>query len=180
MPTTAAAEKGGEKRFKSALATAVAHPLRTWILAILGARVASPTQIARQVKWPVNKVGYQVTALADAILIEEVANRPVRGAVEHFYKAIDLPFSTRSRKTNWIGRNAEPSPSRSCPSSRGDTIQALDEETLVARTDHHLTRITFNVDEAGWHEMTAAYMELYERVGEIQATSATPDGRGRR
>ena len=49
---------------------------------------------------------------------------------------------------------------------------ALEAGTLVERPDHHLTRVPLRVDEQGWSEMTDAYMELYERVYEIQADSA--------
>lgn len=34
-----------------------------------------------------------------------------------------------------------------------------------------------NVDEEGWTELTAAYMELYERIAEIQTTAAKRTGK---
>ena len=43
---------------------------------------------------------------------------------------------------------------------------------MLARTDHHLTRVALDVDEEGWHELVQAYMDLYERVFQIQATAA--------
>src|ERR1700759_2273608 len=89
----ATAQRSG-KRLNTALAAAVAHPIRTRSLAILGERVASPAEIARELELDVSKVGYHVSALADAKLIEEVGSRPVRGAIEHFYKAVELPILT--------------------------------------------------------------------------------------
>ncbi|HEX3360709.1 MAG TPA: sigma factor [Solirubrobacterales bacterium] len=44
--------------------------------------------------------------------------------------------------------------------------------TFLQRADHHLTRLAFNIDEDGWIEATAAYMELYERIFEIQEAAA--------
>ncbi len=38
--------------------------------------------------------------------------------------------------------------------------------------EHHLTRVPLRVDEQGWSEIADAYMELYERVYEIQADAA--------
>jgi hypothetical protein len=43
---------------------------------------------------------------------------------------------------------------------------------LVERADHHLTRVPLRVDEQGWSELAEAYMELYERVYEIQTDAA--------
>ena len=172
MPRVAAVEKGAEKRLKNPLATAVAHPLRTRCLSILAERVASPAQIARQLKQPVNSVGYHVTALAEANLVEKVGERPVRGATEHFYMAIEAPMLDAQQEAELEPDERRPFAESIVSIFAGDTIRALDEKTLVARTDHHLTRYAFDVDEAGWEEMTAAYMELYERVMEIKADAA--------
>src|ERR1700743_1369934 len=81
-----------KKRLEPTLAAAVAHPVRTRCLVVLAERVASPAEIARELNLDVSKVGYHVSALAQANLIEQVGSRPVRGAVEHFYKAIELPL----------------------------------------------------------------------------------------
>ncbi len=53
--------------------------------------MASPAEIARELHLDVSKVGYHVSALAEANLIDEIGSRPVRGAVEHFYRAVQLP-----------------------------------------------------------------------------------------
>lgn len=71
------------------LARATAHPLRIHILEVLGldgGRVMSPTELAFELQLPLSNVNYHVKALLDAELIEEVGNRPVRGATEHFYR----------------------------------------------------------------------------------------------
>src|ERR1700709_2621850 len=80
------------KRLETTLSAAVAHPIRSKCLVILAERVASPAEIARQLHLDVSKVGYHVNALSAAHLIEEIASRPVRGAVEHFYRAVQLPI----------------------------------------------------------------------------------------
>ena len=49
---------------------------------------------------------------------------------------------------------------------------ALAAGTAVERPEHHLTRVPLRVDEQGWSELAEAYMELYERVYEIQTASA--------
>ena len=82
------------KRLKTTLAAAVAHPLRARCLTIFAERAASPSEIARELRLDVSNVGYHVTALAEANLIERVRSRPVRGATENFYRAIELPVVT--------------------------------------------------------------------------------------
>src|SRR6201989_792642 len=90
MKTSAATRRSPE----ATLGATVAHPMRCRCLAILADRVARPAEIARELGLEVSNVGYHVSALAEAGLIEEVGQRPVRGAVEHFYRAIMRPISS--------------------------------------------------------------------------------------
>jgi len=141
-------------------------------LAVLADRVASPAEIARELGLEVSGVGYHVNALAEAGLIEEIGQRPVRGAVEHFYKAVVRPITTTEEEAE-LSLDKRLSFARTIWSliAANATI-AIEAGTLVERPDHHLTRVPLRVDEQGWTEMTQAYMELYERVYEIQAASA--------
>lgn len=154
------------------LGATVAHPLRCRCLTILADRVASPAEIARELGLEVSNVGYHVGALAEAGLIEEVGQRPVRGAVEHFYRAIVRP-------TIMADTEAELSIEKRLSFARtiwslitANATTAIQSGVLVERPDHHLTRVPLRVDEEGWSDLAEAYMELYERVYEIQTASA--------
>jgi DNA-binding transcriptional ArsR family regulator len=154
------------------LGAAVAHPLRCRCLTILADRVASPAEIARELRLEVSNVGYHVGALADAGLIEEVGQRPVRGAVEHFYRAVVRPITS-------IEDEEELSIEKRLSFARtiwslitANATTAIQSGVLVERAEHHLTRVPLRVDELGWSELAEAYMELYERVYEIQADAA--------
>jgi DNA-binding transcriptional ArsR family regulator len=167
-----ATEQRSGKRLNTALAAAVAHPIRTRSLAILGERVASPAEIARELQLDVSKVGYHVSALAEAKLVEEVGSRPVRGAIEHFYKAVELPILTDEQEAE-LPLDERRSFAESILSLYvGNAAHGLDAGSLIGRADHHLTRLAFNTDEEGWGEATAAYMQLYERIFEIQEAAA--------
>jgi DNA-binding transcriptional ArsR family regulator len=156
----------------STLGAAVAHPLRCRCLTILGDRVASPAEIAREFGLDVGNVGYHVNALAEAGLVEEVGQRPVRGAVEHFYRAIVRPISSDADQKT-ITHADRASFARTIWSLiTANATTSLEAGTMVDRLDYHLTRVPLKVDEQGWSEMAEAYMELYERVYEIQAASA--------
>ncbi len=156
----------------STLGAVVAHPLRCRCLAILGERVASPAEIAREIHVEVSKVGYHVTALAKAGLLEEVGQRPVRGAVEHFYRAVARPIALTEDEAE-LTMEQRASFARTIWSLiTANATNALEAGTLVERPDHHLTRVPLRVDEQGWNELATAYMELYERVYEIQTEAA--------
>jgi DNA-binding transcriptional ArsR family regulator len=165
------------------LGAAVAHPLRCRCLTILADRVASPVEIARELGLEVSNVGYHVGALAEAGLIDEVGQRPVRGAVEHFYRAIVRPI-TSAEDEEELSLDKRLSFARTIWSLiAANATTAIQSGVIVERPEHHLTRVPLRVDEQGWAEMADAYMELYERVYEIQADAAqrlgkTPDDPG--
>jgi DNA-binding transcriptional ArsR family regulator len=157
---------------EATLGATVAHPMRCRCLAILADRVASPAEIARELGMEVSNIGYHVNALAQAGLIEEVGQRPVRGAVEHFYKAIVRPITSDAEEENLTHAERMSFARTIWSLIAANATTALEAGTLVDRADHHLTRVPLKVDEQGWSEMAEAYMELYERVYEIQTASA--------
>jgi len=88
------------------LIKALSHPLRQRILYALGEGTASPSELSKRLGEPLGNVSYHVKILAECDAIELVKTAPVRGAVEHFYRATarpyfedehwsDLPLSTR-------------------------------------------------------------------------------------
>lgn len=74
------------------LARANTHPLRVSILEVLNldeGRTLSPKDLSLELQAPLSTVNYHVTELAKAGLMKIVAERQVRGAVEHFYRAME-------------------------------------------------------------------------------------------
>jgi predicted transcriptional regulator len=74
------------------LARAHTHPLRISILEVLGldgGRTLSPKDLSIELQAPLSTVNYHVTELANAGLLELMGERPVRGAIEHFYRPAD-------------------------------------------------------------------------------------------
>lgn len=74
------------------LARANTHPLRVSILEVLGidgGRVLSPKDLSLELQAPLSTVNYHVTELRNSGLVEVVDERQVRGAIEHFYRAVD-------------------------------------------------------------------------------------------
>jgi Helix-turn-helix domain len=76
------------------LARANTHPLRVSILEVLsldGGRTLSPKMLSVELRAPLSTVNYHVTELRNSDLVKVVDERQVRGAVEHFYRAVDIP-----------------------------------------------------------------------------------------
>jgi len=155
-----------------ALGAAVAHPVRSRCLTILADRVASPIEIARELRMDVTGISYHVRALRDLGLVEEIGQRPVRGAVEHYYRAVVRPCISDEAEASLTvdERNVFAQVIVSVFAANAST--ALDAGTFVERADHHATRVPIRVDEAGWAELGDAYLELFERVYAIQAASS--------
>src|SRR5262245_33576712 len=75
------------------VARVLSHPLRPQILQILTRRgEASPNEIAAELDVPLGTLSYHTRLLRDAGWIELVREVPRRGAVEHFYRAVERPF----------------------------------------------------------------------------------------
>jgi DNA-binding IclR family transcriptional regulator len=106
------------------LARANTHPLRVSILEVLGldgGRTLSPKDLSLELQAPLSTVNYHVTELAKAGLLELVDQRQVRGAVEHFYRAIDAGRPAASRRAR---RNGGSSQRRMRRGSRARSLQA--------------------------------------------------------
>jgi len=92
------------------LARANTHPLRVSILEVLGidgGRVLSPKDLSLELRAPLSTVNYHVTELRNSGLVEVVDERQVRGAIEHFYRAVDTTRKGRpGRKRRRAGDKA--------------------------------------------------------------------------
>lgn len=84
MSTRVERRKASENRIK-----AMSHPLRAAILRILAERTASPAEMARELEEELSNVSYHVKQLVEFECAELVSTRPVRGALEHFYRATE-------------------------------------------------------------------------------------------
>jgi DNA-binding transcriptional ArsR family regulator len=71
------------------LLAALNHPLRRRILrAFDGEEAISPAELAERLAAPLTTVSYHVRILAGYRALKLVRTKPVRGAVEHFYRSL--------------------------------------------------------------------------------------------
>lgn len=152
------------------LVKALAHPLRIRILAILEERVASPSQIAEELDAPLGNVSYHVRQLADLGLIKLVKETPVRGTLEHYYRAeirpriSDRAFSTAPDlvKQATVGATL---------GQIGDAVNRAAAEGGFGRADAHLSRLPLLLDEEGWKLVSKELESLVDRIERIQRDS---------
>jgi DNA-binding transcriptional ArsR family regulator len=154
------------------LAKALSHPLRAHVLTILNERVASPNQIANELKEPLGNVSYHVKTLAEMGCIELVSTEPRRGAIEHFYRAVVRPFFSDG---DW--KRLPPSARQGISDATlqlvwEDTADALTAGTFDQRSDRHLSRSPLVLDEQGWSQVNDLLLDTMNRVAKLEAESA--------
>jgi DNA-binding transcriptional ArsR family regulator len=154
------------------LAAIVAHPTRARAFTILTERTASPVEIAQEIGKDVGHVGYHVRKLLQLNLVELVDERPVRGAVEHFYRAIERPVVTEEEFAQQSVEEREVFTRYTLQRHVTDIARAMDEHTLDARVNRVVTRMPMLVDEEGFQELSDLHTEVFDRTMEIQARSA--------
>jgi len=165
------------------LLKALAHPLRARILELIAEREeASPVELARELDQPLATVSHHTRVLRDLRCIELVRTVPRRGAVEHFYRAVALPFLSdeqwaqlpvvlRRGLTGQLFRRVFMEASEAGAEGGFDPPGAA------------ITRVLLALDERGWRELSEALSRVLEEAQAIQdrsearaGASAGPEG----
>jgi DNA-binding transcriptional ArsR family regulator len=157
---------------ETTLAAIVAHPTRARCFVILTERTASPVEIAQEIGKDVGHVGYHVRKLLQLGLIELVDERPVRGAVEHFYRSMERAMVTEEESAALSIPEREVFDRYIMQRLIADVARSMDQNVFAARVNHIIARTPMVVDEEGFQEMSEIHTELLERTLEVQARSA--------
>jgi DNA-binding transcriptional ArsR family regulator len=149
------------------IAKAYAHPLRIHILAMLDDRVASPSEIANEIGAPLTHVSYHVRQLAGLGMIKLVRTTPRRGAVEHHYTAKIRPKITddawgqvpdivkKEMVAGWVQQ-------------AGAHVASAASDGGFDRTDAHMSRSAFDLDEKGWKAIAKELQKTLDRIERIE------------
>jgi DNA-binding transcriptional ArsR family regulator len=152
---------------------ALSHSLRVQILTLVNEREWSPNEMAKELDEGLSQVSYHVKVLReDFEMIEMVRTEPRRGAVEHYYRAVermivpegmtaDLPKSSRLEFLGKVIRDAE-----------RDIHEALKAATFYKRGDFHADWIPMDLDENGCERLHARADKFLEDILEIEGDSA--------
>jgi DNA-binding transcriptional ArsR family regulator len=149
----------------------LAHPLRHRILIRLNERQASPSVLAKDLDEPLGNVSYHVKILLENELIELVDTRPVRGAIEHIYRATARPFFEDEHWTEL--------PVSLRRALFDPTLQKAWEHIVTASKngglddpETHISWTPLDLDRRGYEEMVALLAETLERALAIQSDAA--------
>lgn len=155
----------------SRLIKAMGHPLRFRILRRLNEGSSSPSTLAKELEEPLGNVAYHVKILLEQDAIELVDTRPVRGAIEHVYRAIarpyfeddhwaELPLSVRQEM---FSENLQ---------QMWDHVAAAAKAGGLDHPQTHVSWMTLDLDPEGYEEVVGLLGQTLDRVLEIQAESA--------
>jgi DNA-binding transcriptional ArsR family regulator len=153
-----------------AVAKALAHPLRTRILAALENRTASPTDLASELDAPLGVVSYHVRRLHALRFLKLVKRVPRRGAVEHYYTTVAGPRITNEA---WM---STPTIVKQATISAALTELGSQASSAVGNggfeaAGSHLSRTPVTVDSQGWADIARELDALLPRIQEIEAES---------
>jgi DNA-binding transcriptional ArsR family regulator len=153
------------------LVRAIGHPLRLRLLTIFNERVASPSDLAAELGEPIGNVSYHTRILARLGCVELVKTKQVRGAVEHYYRAVVRPVFSDD---DWaeLPLSIRKSLAGAVLTEIADDMGASATEGGFDRDEVHLSRTTLTLDPQGWQELNELLQELGDQALEIQAQSA--------
>lgn len=154
------------------LVKGLSHPLRVKCLDEFAKRVASPREIAESLDEDLSNVSYHVRVLSELGLIELVGEEPVRGAVAHFYKAVERPLISAAEAEQIPLEVQKAFTARGWDLLIDDATEALEKGTYNSRPDWHMTRTPLLVDSEGFARLSKAMDELLELVFDEQTASA--------
>jgi DNA-binding transcriptional ArsR family regulator len=138
---------------------AILHPLRVRLLEVLSRRVASPSEMARELGTPLATTSYHVRQLELLGLLRLVRRATRRGALEHYYTGTVTPVITGD---GWI---------RAIDAAASEAVQEMGAQVLAAaqaggfdRSDIHFSRTPLRLDREGAREVGRELEGLRRRL----------------
>jgi DNA-binding transcriptional ArsR family regulator len=156
---------------------ALAHPTRIRVLAILRERKASPNELSEMLGEGLGTVAYHVRTLKSLGLVKLVGTRPRRGAIEHFYEAVE---DARFSDTAWdaAGPIVKQRLLGAMLQQAGEYAAASAAAGGFDRKDATIERRALKLDEQGWKDLAAAAKRWLKEADTIASASGKRAGKG--
>jgi DNA-binding transcriptional ArsR family regulator len=145
---------------------AYSHPLRIRILRLLEDRVASATEISKELDVPLSNASYHVRKLLELGLIELVGRVQRRGVIEHRYAARYHP-TLSDEEFGALPPMVKQTYLRELADFGWAHVAAAAEDGGFDRSDTHFTRVHGRLDDDGWKLVAAELKTALERIGII-------------
>jgi DNA-binding transcriptional ArsR family regulator len=160
-------KSGHEKLVKG-----LSHPVRVECLTLLTKRVASPRQLSEILNHDLSNISYHVRTLEDLGLIELVKEEPVRGAVAHFYKAVERPLITEGEWDQLAPEVRKAITEYGWDLLIKDAATSIEKGAFDSRRDVQLSRTNLLLDSEGFARLSGLMEELLDAILSEQAASA--------
>ncbi|HEU4944516.1 MAG TPA: metalloregulator ArsR/SmtB family transcription factor [Solirubrobacterales bacterium] len=172
-PISRGPKKASEEKLtlQMRLIKALAHPTRVAILDLMNAGEWSPNELKAALGEGLSQVSYHVKVLRDLEMIQLTRTEPRRGAVEHFYRAIerafvpsgvasDIPKVAQRIIGNGILENID-----------ADVTAALESGRFYERDDWHVGWVPADLDEQGCQDAEKLADKFVEDFLKIEVES---------
>jgi DNA-binding transcriptional ArsR family regulator len=164
--------KKNAARIDQELVRALAHPIRVNILEALQGRVASPSELSKEMEESLGVISYHTNALVECGCLELVHTKPRRGALEHFFGVTPRSFIGHQ---DW--RRAPRSLRGGVTSAALQTFidkasEALEAGTIDSREDTTLNWMPMTVDAAGWGEIAEIMDDALKQLMAVHERSS--------
>jgi DNA-binding transcriptional ArsR family regulator len=167
MSTKIVRKKAAQNRIK-----AMNHPLRAALLRILVERTSSPAEMARELDEDLSNVSYHTKQLVELECAELVSTRPVRGALEHFYRATERSLLEHEEWDQLDPAIAGHFLSEIMEKVLDDFVGAARAKTIGENSDFQLTRTPLLLDQGGLQEALELHERTRHELGDIASRSA--------
>lgn len=170
--STASAPRQSGKSIEERVAFALGHRTRVYVLTLLNEGVYTTEQLAEIIGEPVGNISHHIKQLLDGNSIELAKTERVRNTLQHYYRAIEMPFYSDEELAAMTPEERQ--------ATIGLTLQCLMAEIMTAfwsgkmEADPRLWLAWrwFNVDEQGRQDLADEQERSWQRAREIEAESA--------
>jgi DNA-binding transcriptional ArsR family regulator len=167
MSTKVERQQAAQNRIK-----AMNHPLRATLLRILVERTSSPAEMARELNEDLSNVSYHTKQLVELECAELVSTRPVRGALEHFYRATERHLLHTDEWEELDPMMAENILCEIMQKLLDDFVISARASVVGSDADFHLGRTPLVVDQEGLKEALEAHEKARLELMDIATRSA--------
>jgi DNA-binding transcriptional ArsR family regulator len=173
-----ASKKEKKLTLKQRLIKAMAHPLRVRILAYMNDRAWSPNELSNELAEGLSQVSYHVKVLKDFELIEMTKTEPRRGAVEHYYKAIERVFMPSSVTKQFPKTAQRVMFIETMEDAEKDIAASITSGRFDSREDYHVSYTPADLDNQACEEAEKLADKFVEDFIQLGVDSANRRAKG--
>lgn len=170
-PVKASAPRQEGKSTEERLAFALAHRTRVYVLTLLNEGVYSPDELARIIGEPVGNISHHIKQLLDAGSIELAKTEPRRNTLQHFYRAVEMPYYSDEEIAAMTPEERQETIRLTLQCLMAEVMTAFWAGKMEADPRFWLAWRWFNVDEQGRQDLADEQERSWLRAREIEAES---------